>query len=404
MRRAFLGLVLLLTACGSDEPDPAESGAPPTTEAPPSTEASTTTSAPAAEDFYDALADPVGPGPNGEVLASEELDPAGVPGAARLVRVAYRSESVAGDPIVVTGVVAFPEGEAPAEGRPVLSWAHGTTGMADSCAPSLDPVGAVGFLAPFLERGMVVAATDYEGLGTPGLHAYVVGESEGRGVLDIVKAAQQLDATTGARVVTWGHSQGGHAVLFANQIAQEWAPELEVVGTVAGAPPSQLSLIADALQGGPFQYYIAMAGAAWAEAFGADLGLMAGPEALERLPRIDEVCAEDLAAEFNDIPPEEFLLANPADVEPWASLLIENDPGFVVGASPVLIIHGEADEQIPVVSSQLLLDRMCGIGQVVERRTFPGASHSGVIEPSLEGMLAWIDDRLAGVPATTGCP
>jgi hypothetical protein len=47
---------------------------------------------------------------------------------------------------------------------------------------------------------------------------------------------------------------------------------------------------------------------------------------------------------------------------------------------------------------------MCGIGQVVERRTYPGQSHAGVIGPSLPDMLDWIDDRLEDVePAPTSC-
>ncbi len=414
---AALTAALVLAACGGDDDDAAETGTPPTTEATTETtappgDATATTSASAGDgplevdpddDLYAAVPDPVPPGEHGEVLAVQEIDPGGLP-ASRVVRVLYRSESIAGDPIAVSGVIAYPEGEPEPTGRPVISWAHGTTGLADACAPSLGGADAVSLLAPFLEQGMVAVATDYEGLGTPGLHPYVAGESEGRGTLDIVRAAQQLDPSTGDQVVLWGHSQGGHAVLFANQIAAEWTPELTIAGTVAGAPPSQLTLIADALRGGPFQHYIVMAGAGWAEAFGADLSLVTSPEALEQLPLLDEVCSGGLAEVFNAIPPEELLVADPADVEPWASLLVENDPGFVVGASPILIIHGEQDEQIPVVSSQLLLDRMCGIGQVVERRTYAGQSHAGVIGPSFPDMQAWIDDRLAGLPAPSSCP
>ena len=403
MRRLLLALPLVLAAAACADDDRAAPDADPdatttTTEAP----AFTTVEGEDADDLFAAVPDPVPAGEHGELLAVQELDPGGLP-ASRLVRVLYLSESIQGEPIAVSGVIAVPEGDPPERGRPVLSWAHGTTGIADVCAPSIDADGAVGLLVPFLERGMTVVATDYEGLGTPGRHPYVAGESEGRGTLDIVRAAQELDPGTGDRVVLWGHSQGGHAVLFANQLASDWTPELEIVGTVAGAPPSQLPLINAALRGGPFQYYILMAGAGWAEAFDADLSLVATPRALELLPAVDEMCAGDLAAVFNDIPPEELIEADPATVEPWASLLVENDPGFVDGASPVLIIHGDEDEQIPVVSSQLLLERMCGIGQVVERRTYPGQSHAGVIGASFDDMVGWIEDRLAGVEAPTSC-
>jgi fermentation-respiration switch protein FrsA (DUF1100 family) len=356
------------------------------------------------DDLY-ALAEDVEPGEPGDLIAVQEVPGLDVDGT--VLRVLYHSESLEGDDVAVSGIVIVPSGAAPEGGRPVLTWAHGTTGIADECAPSKDlEANGIGLAGPFLERGMVFAATDYEGLGTPGRHPYIVGVSEGRGTLDIVRAVQQLDlAEASDEVVIWGHSQGGHAALFANQIAEEWAPELDVVGTVAGAPPSQLSLIAAALRDSPYRFYLGMVAAGWAAAYpDADPSLVLSPLGLERLEIVDEGCSSELATAWNDLPYEDLVTADPAEVEPWATLLVENDPGFVVGASPILIIHGEADEQIPVVSSQLLLDRMCGIGQVVERRTFADQSHAGVIGPSLPGMLEWIDARLAGDDAPTDCP
>jgi pimeloyl-ACP methyl ester carboxylesterase len=408
-RRGSIALVALMVvavgACGEEAPDAAETG---TTTSQPAT---TTVAAGAAavldesDDLY-ALAEDFEPGEPGEVIAVQPISGTDLPGT--VWRVLYHSESLEGDDIAVSGLLAVPEADAPTGGRPVLSWAHGTTGLADVCAPSLEPDGAgIELARPFLEQGMVVVATDYEGLGTPGLHPYIAGESEGRGTLDIARAARNLGALTGAsdQVVLWGHSQGGHAVLFANQIAPTWAPELDIVGTVAGAPPSQLPLISAALQDSPFKHYIAMTAAGWNAAFpDADLDLVITPEAQALLPVMDEGCSEEIADAFADVTYEELVVADPATIEPWATLLVENDPGWVVGESPILIIHGEEDEQIPVVSSQLLLDRMCGLGQVVERRTYPGQSHSGVVEPSFDDMLTWMEDRLAGEPAPTSCP
>ncbi|MGQ0833245.1 MAG: alpha/beta fold hydrolase [Microthrixaceae bacterium] len=392
----LLAIALTAAACSSDA---GSSGA---------TTSTTTKAAPvevsASDDLY-ALATPLAPGKPGDVIAVQEVT--GVDVAGTVLRVLYHSESLAGDDIAVSGLIVVPDTPAPEGGRPVLAWAHGTTGIADQCAPSKDPAGAgLGLATPFLERGMAIVATDYEGLGTPGRHPYIAGESEGRGVLDIARAAQQLGDRVGAskRVVIWGHSQGGHAALFANQIAEEWAPDLEIVGTVAGAPPSQLSLIAAALKNSPYRFYLGMVAAGWAAAFpDAHPEDVLTPLGVERLKVVDEGCSSALATAWNDAPYESLVKADPATVEPWKTLLVTNDPGFVVGESPILIIHGEQDEQIPTVSSKMLLDRMCGIGQVVERRTYPG-SHSGVIGPSLPDMLSWIDARLAGTPAPTSCP
>jgi fermentation-respiration switch protein FrsA (DUF1100 family) len=394
-------LLLGVTACSSDDGSPSDDASAEQTT---TTEPAGPTEVPASGDLY-ALAEPLAPGEPGDVIAVQEVSVPTVD--ATVLRVLYHSQSIEGDDIAVSGIIVVPKGDPPAGGRPVLSWAHGTTGIADECAPSKDPEGSgIGLVAPFLERGMVFVATDYEGLGTPGRHPYIAGVSEGRGVLDIVRAAQALGDRVGAsdEVVIWGHSQGGHAALFANQIAVDYAPDLQVVGTVAGAPPSQLPLIAAALKDSPFRFYLGMVAAGWEAAYpDADPADVLTPEGLSRLSVVDEGCSGELAAAWNDVPYDSLVKADPSTVEPWKSLLVENDPGFVVGESPILIIHGEQDEQIPLVSSQLLLDRMCGIGQVVERRTYPG-SHAGVIGPSMPDMLAWIDGRLAGDEAPSSCP
>src|SRR3954447_6295198 len=157
--------------------------------------------------------------------------------------VLYRSIGENGKPIAVSGAVAVPRGKPPKGGWPILTWAHGTTGIADICAPTRAPL-AVSYvkdpLGAFLKAGFAVVSTDYQGLGTPGTHLYLVGKEEGRSVLDIVRAARQLDPRLGKRVVIAGHSQGGHAALWAAALAPKWTPELDVKGTVAYAPASHI--------------------------------------------------------------------------------------------------------------------------------------------------------------------
>ena len=143
-----------------------------------------------------------------------------------------------------------------------------------------------------------VAMTDYEGLGTPGRHPYIVGEREARSTIDIVRAARNVStAHAGDRYVVWGHSQGGHAAMFSLHIADAWAPELQLQGVVAGAPPSQLYLIYQALKTSPFRYYLLMAAAGWNAAYGdqaAPLDAVLTPLGLQTVPEVDNGCADYL--------------------------------------------------------------------------------------------------------------
>ena len=391
-------VALLAASCssGSDSgagDTTAPSSAPPATLAPPE-------GLPA---FY-ALPDPLPSGEPGELIASEMVETPNVRGTTW--RVMYHSESLQGEDIPVTGLVIVPEGPSPEGGWPVISWAHGTTGLADECAPSIEPDDIAELANPLLDAGYLVVASDFEGLGTPGRHPYIVGDSEARGTIDIVRAAQGLpDLDVSDRYLVWGHSQGGHAAMFALDIGEEWAPELDQVGVVAGAPPSQLLLINAALQTSPFRHYIAMAAAGINAAYGdeeAPLDQVLTPEGLEFLDNVDTGCSRDLAEAASGIADFSTLqLADPADVPAWNELLVENDPGTFTTArsAPLLIIHGGEDEQIPVVSSALLFDQLCAIGQVTQRWVYPAQTHAGVIPPSYMDMLRWIEDRFDGVAA-----
>lgn len=322
-----------------------------------------------------------------------------------LYRVMYLSESVAGKPIAVTGLVALPGGTD--RNHVVLAWAHGTTGIADACAPSKQPLGILSQpLNLFLGRGWIVAATDYEGLGTPGRHPYIVGVSEGRGVLDSVRAASQIPgAGAGERTLIWGHSQGGHAAMFAAELAPTWTPERHVLGTVAGAPPSHLPQLFRSLESGSYRGYLAFAAAGIHAADPtARLDQILTPRGEELLKVVDRGCSDEVQRAFRHVPISEFLKADPSSVPSWRKLLAANEPGRTVTHSPLLIIHGEKDEQIPLDTSRELFDELCARGQVVERRTYPEQSHAGVIIPSFVPMLDWMDARVAGTPAASGCP
>lgn len=386
---AVLGLAVV--GCSSDKEN--SSPAQPTT--------SVVKGSPDLPDFY-GVPDPLPAGKPGQLIASEPVDAAGLNGS--MFRVMYHSTAIDGSDIPVSGLILIPKGTAPSGGWPVITWAHGTTGMADACAPSLQPAEFVMMANGLLDAGYLVVATDYEGLGTPGRHPYIVGESEARGVLDIVRVAQTFpNANASKRFVVWGHSQGGHAAMFAGYIAKTYTPELELVADVAGAPPSQLLLLNSALQQSPFKHYIAMVAAAMNAAYGdqrADLTQVLTPEGIAFLDNVDSKCSGALATSAAGLDFTKLQKADPATVPAWNQLLKDNDPASFTTPipAPLLIIHGGNDEQIPVVSSSVLFDQLCKIGQVEQRWVFAGQSHAGVIVPSFSSMVSWIGDRFAGKP------
>src|ERR1700722_1939939 len=198
--------------------------------------------------FYQALAEEIA-GPPGTLIRSEPMLFA--PAGALAYRVLYRSTGLNGEPIAVSGVIVIPPGPPPPGGRPIVAWAHPTSGVVPHCAPSLAifVFQQMAGSRPLVERGAIIAATDYPGLGTPGPHPYLVGVSEGRAVLDSVRVAR-LFPSAGAtnRFAVWGHSQGGQAVLYAGALAKSYAPELDLVGVAAAAPATELAtLMADDL-------------------------------------------------------------------------------------------------------------------------------------------------------------
>jgi pimeloyl-ACP methyl ester carboxylesterase len=389
----LLAAVLGFAAIGCSSDDQKSSSAP--------LEVTMVKGSPDLPDFY-GVPDPLPAGKPGDVIRSEPADAPGLKGS--MSRVMYLSTNINGEAIAVTGLILIPNGTAPSGGWPIITWAHGTTGIADACAPSLKPAEFVTVANGLLDAGYLVVATDYEGLGTPGRHPYIVGESEARGTLDIVRVAQNFpNANASKRYAIWGHSQGGHAAMFAGHIAKTYAPEIELVADVAGAPPSQLLLVNAALQTSPYKHYIAMVAAAMNAAYGdqkADLTQVLTPEGLEFLNNMDTMCSSDLGKAAAGLDFTKLQKADPSTIPAWNQLLKDNDPGTFTAPIPVplLIIHGGNDEQIPVVSSAALFDQLCKIGQVEQRWVFAGQSHAGVIAPSFTSMVSWIGDRFAGKP------
>lgn len=336
----------------------------------------------------------------GKLIKSQKLSAPGLDGT--MYRVMYVSETVSNKPVAVTGVIVVPNGTPPAGGFPVVSWGHGTNGMADICAPSLDPSSDVPLANSLLDQGWVVTASDYQGEGTPGLMPYLAGVSAARNTIDIVRAARHLTAAHASkRYVVWGHSEGGQTAMFALHIGAAYAPDLSLKGVVAGAPPSQFGLIYTFLKTSPYRFYLLMAAGGLNVAYGnkaAPLGAILTPLGLKHIADLDKGCSGYVAARVSGIATKTLVKKDPFTVPAWKTILKANDPENFAKASaaPLLMIQGGSDEQIPVASTQLLAQHLCGVHQDLERWIYPGESHSGVIGPSANDMVQWISDRFAG--------
>ncbi|CAN5237696.1 lipase family protein [soil metagenome] len=349
--------------------------------------------------------DPLPEGVPGDLIALAPRRAPDVPPGAQAWDLLYRSEGVEGDAVAVSGRVYAPEGPAPEGGRPVVSWAHGTVGVADGCAPSRtgDDVPA---LDQLLDAGYVVAATDYEGLGTPGTHPYLVGESEGRSVLDAARAASRIErAGAGSRVVAAGHSQGGHAVLFAGSLVEDYASELDLLGVVASAPAAELTtLLRSAVPISLAFGLVASAIYAYDQIYD-ELVLedVLTPAAIERIGVVEEECVQGVTDAFSDQRTSVWLVDNPLDVEPWAARVAENEPGSTEIPAPVLVVQGTNDFVVLASSTDTAIGRLCDGGNTIDYRRYPGAVHGDVLVEAGPEILAWVGERITGADARSTC-
>lgn len=182
------------------------------------------TAGPAGDAFYTPPS-PLPKGPRGSVIWTRPLSGTmALPSAKTNTLVLYRSVDGKGDSVAVSGTVAIPQGTPRRGGWPVITWTHGTTGLAPACAPSRDTDNGPEhdyiaiirtLLDSFVKKGYVVVASDYAGLGTPGDHPFLQGVPTGRNALDMLRAAKALEPAIGKRYAVMGHSQGGQVDLFA---------------------------------------------------------------------------------------------------------------------------------------------------------------------------------------------
>jgi pimeloyl-ACP methyl ester carboxylesterase len=360
--------------------------------------------------FYQAPSSVVAAAP-GTLVRQEPIE--GAPLGAAAYRVLYRSTGLDDKPILVSGVVIVPQGPPPPSGRPIVAWAHPTSGIVPRCAPSLAIFifQQIQGLRAMVERGYVVAATDYPGLGTPGPHPYLVGVSEARAVIDSVRIAGTLPgAGGGTRFVVWGHSQGGQAALFAGMIARTYAPELALLGIAVAAPATDLAtLMNDDIDSVGGNNITAMTLWSWQRVYGAAMDKIVDIRAVPVIDRLAEECVEgpfDLSIrQRTEQPLEQYFLTtkHPADVEPWHSLLTKNTPGALLPEIPVFVAQGEQDLIVRPKVTQNYVATLCSGGNKVRMVILPDIGHGRAAQASALAAVEWMTDRFDGKSPPDDC-
>lgn len=333
----------------------------------------------------------------------------GAPSGATAFRLLYATTDADGTPRPASAVLYVPAATRAPE-LPLVVWAHGTTGISRGCAPSLLGVEAGGLtmLPGLLAEGYAVLAPDLPGLGASGPSGYLIGAAAGRAVLDGVRAAGRVPGVRLGASVLWGYEQGGHAVLWASQIASGYAPDVRLAGVVAVAPATDLTgLFSTAISAGS------------AGTLGTDL-LLTYPARYPDVLLSDYTGASprllgEIAARCEgerSLVGDAWAQATGFDqawtmpaASPLAARLAENTPSGPFG-HPVLVVQGAADAEVPAVVQDDWVQARCSAGAQLEYRKLPGVDHAGVVSAgsvAITGVLAWIDDRFAGRPSGGDC-
>jgi acetyl esterase/lipase len=354
--------------------------------------------------FYDTPANLAATKP-GALLRQDAFRLYALPAGVRAVRILYHSLDATGGDVATSAVVLVPAGAPPAGGWPIIAWAHGTSGVARQCAPSLmkDVYYGENGLFPMVRAGYAVVATDYHGLGTDGLHQYVNKIAQAYDVIYSIPAARAAVSALGERWVVDGHSQGGTAAWGVAEMEHD-RKDAGYLGAVAVAPASRLDevLTAPAAAEGFYLDYIAWGIRARTPSFKpAD---MLGGQALARYAELStRGCFYYAYANFLGDTAPPGLTPGWERTDGAKQFFADSAIGFSPIGGPLLVIAGDADQTVPLTAVRATVAAACARKTSLEFRIYAGLDHDPTMDKSTPAQLAWIADRFAGRPAGDVC-
>lgn len=306
-------------------------------------------------------------------------------------------------PRVDSAAVFIPQGTAPEGGWPVVVWAHGTVGVAEQCAPSLNERTARDkqYLNTWLSLGYAIVAPDYAGLGSEGVHHYLNARGEAWSILDGVRAALRQFPLKNDLILV-GQSQGAHAAFSSAGFQPQYAPELNIRATVLTGTPyfatgTTAADILPPVQGGnpnaadpkiPYIFYIYLAAADANPSLKAEDYFQAG--ALPLLEQAKTLCITPLTQKTmqaglnasNTLKPAiESVLSNGINTMLYPTLNISH---------PVFIGIGSVDINVPTAMQMRFADAVKAAGTQAEVHVYEGLDHSGAVNPSLRDSVPFL--------------
>ena len=348
----------------------------------------------------------------GDLLRQETFTGYLLPEGAKAVRILYHSLSADRHDVVTSGVVLIPAGTAPANGWPVIAWAHGTSGVAQMCAPSLQKdvyYGEEG-LMPMVRAGFAVVASDYHGLGTYGQHQYVNKLAQTNDVIYSIPAARKAVPALGKKWVVDGHSQGGLAAWGVAE-AQSSLNDADYLGAVSVAGALQLKAALSQMASGnagaasfylPFMAFAAGASNNTGIKF-ESADMLTGPALQKYADVTKNGCWFHAYASFLDVGPKPLLKPTWSDAAALQHLFKVDQLAELPVGKPLFVIGGEGDLSVPFAMLKDTAQRACRNGVQLTFRSYPGLDHDPVMDQSTPDQLNWIRDRFAGKPAQNSC-
>ncbi len=360
------------------------------------------------DSFY-AIPSPLPAAQPGQIIREQPLGTSVQNGSG--YRMLYYTQLANGDLAVSSGMVFMPSGPAPAGGRKIVAWAHGTVGLGDSCAPSRqqNPTAAIQtWIGDMLARGYIVTATDYTGLGTAGEPYYLVGDSEARDVLNSVRAAQNFPAASASnQFAVFGHSQGGHAALFTTQEASSYAPELHLVATTAAAPAAELpALLEQQYQQGVSWAIGPIVSVSWPNYYsGLQNSQVVSSAGMRNYQRLAYKCVVDEAANIllRSAVKDSYYQIDPTQNISWYNAATSQIPQAPPKAVPTLIVQGLSDTVVLPDTTALLVQSFCAAGANISTMWLGQTNHLPTALIAGPTVVQWLQARFEGQPAYSTC-